>query len=312
MKVLFVSSGNTKGGVSPIISNQGQSLIDQGIEVDFFAIKGRGFWSYFRHIFILRRHLKVHKYDLIHSHYSFTSFVSALAGARPLVVSLMGSDVISDRISRPLIYLFYNCFWDKTIVKSRDMYECLKLRNIEVIPNGVNISRFCTLEKKDCLDKLGWDISKKHVIFASDPNRKEKNFKLASLAIELLPVTYEVVVHNLKDVSNEDIAIYMNAGDVLILSSLQEGSPNVIKEAMACNCPIVATNVGDIQWVLDDTAGCFVTTFQLEDMKDKIIRALEFGRKTNGRERIIKLGLDAETVARKLIEIYLKVLKIKY
>ena len=104
MKVLFVSSGNAKDGISPIVRNQRQSLINQGIHVDFFTIKGKGFWSYFRHIFILRKYLKTNKFDIIHSHYSYSSYVAALAGARPLVVSLMGSDVLSDRFSSLFIY----------------------------------------------------------------------------------------------------------------------------------------------------------------------------------------------------------------
>lgn len=311
MKILFVSSGNAKGGISPIVLNQGQSLIDLGLEVHFFSIRGKGFWSYLRHISFLRRHLKTNTYDLVHSHYSFTSFISAIANAKPLVVSLMGSDVMSDKLVRPLIIFFYRFFWDKTIVKSRDMYNCLNLRNIEIIPNGVNLSRFDSLPKIDCQLKLGWAINKKHLIFAADPDRKEKNFDLTRRAIESLPPRYEVVLHYLKDVSHTDVPIYMNAADVLILSSLQEGSPNVIKEAMACNCPVVATDVGDINWILGNTAGCFISGFKVEDLSNKIIKAIDFGQKTNGRERIKELGLDASSVANKLVTIYTNVIKSK-
>ena len=97
--------------------------------------------------------------------------------------------------------------------------------------------------------------------------------------------------------------------ELVILTSLWEGSPNVIKEAMACNCPIVSTNVGDVRWVIGDTEGCYITSFDPEDVAEKIKLALEFGKRTNGRDRIIELGLDSETIAKRLIDIYSKVLE---
>jgi teichuronic acid biosynthesis glycosyltransferase TuaC len=311
MKVLFVSSGNAKDGISPIVKNQGQSLINQGIIVDFFTIKGKGFWSYFFHIFILRKYLRTNKFDIIHSHYSFTSYVAALAGAKPLVVSLMGSDVISNKFARLLILFFHKLFWDKIIVKSMDMYQCLGSKKIKIIPNGVNIDKINPLDKKNCQDKLGWNNEKRHILFAANPGRAEKNFSLARMSMESLQNDYEIVVHILKDVPHEDIPIYMNACDVLILSSLHEGSPNVVKEAMACNCPIVTTSVGDVKWVLGNTDGCFISSFDPSDYKEKIKLALEFSEKygmTKSRDRIVKLGLDSVTIAKKIIDVYQKVL----
>jgi len=136
MKVLFISSGNFKGGISPIVRNQGQSLINQGINVEYFTIKGRGFLAYFRHIFILRKYLRTNKFDIIHAHYSFASYVASFASARPLVVSLMGSDVKSNRYISLMILFFHKYFWDSTIVKSEDMYQSLNLNKTEVILTG--------------------------------------------------------------------------------------------------------------------------------------------------------------------------------
>jgi len=314
VKVLFVSSGNAKEGISPIVWNQGQSLINKGIDVDFFTIKGKGIWNYLRHIFILRKYLKTNKFDIIHSHYSFTSYVAALAGAYPLVASLMGSDILSHRYSRLLIIFFRKFFWSRTIVKSMEMYKCLGIKEIEVIPNGVNLDAINYLDKINCKNKLGWVNEKKYILFAADPDRAEKNFSLARKSIGLLQNDYNIVLYILEDIPTDEISFYLNAADVLILCSFHEGSPNVIKEAMACNCPIVTTDVGDVKWILGNSDGCFITSFRKEDVAEKIKLAIRFREKhryTKGRERLIKLGLDSKTVAGKIIELYNDVLKIK-
>lgn len=103
----------------------------------------------------------------------------------------------------------------------------------------------------------------------------------------------------------------INSSDFLLLTSFREGSPQVIKEAMACNCPIVSTDVGDIKWVIGNTEGCYLTTFDPKVVAEKLKMAIEFAQtkgRTNGRDRIIQLGLDAESVAKKVLEVYQKVL----
>jgi teichuronic acid biosynthesis glycosyltransferase TuaC len=71
----------------------------------------------------------------------------------------------------------------------------------------------------------------------------------------------------------------LNAADLLLLTSLTEGSPQVIKEAMACNCPIVATDVGDIREIIGYTDGCYITTFKPSDVAVKIQAAFLLGKK---------------------------------
>jgi len=104
----------------------------------------------------------------------------------------------------------------------------------------------------------------------------------------------------------EEVNLFYNAADVLLLTSFHEGSPNVIKEAMACNCPIVSTDVGDVRDIIENTEGCYITTFQPEDIADKIKRALEYGQRTKGRENI--KHLDINTVAQRIIKVYKTVL----
>ncbi|WP_051476073.1 glycosyltransferase family 4 protein [Aquimarina megaterium] len=301
MDVLFVSSGNTKNGISPIVFNQGNSLIKLGHDVSFFTIKGKGFSGYLKHIFILRKFLKHHSYDIIHAHYSLSAIVVALAGGKPLIVSLMGSDVKASFLLKYLIRIFNFFFWNKIIVKSLDMKTSSGIKTVNVLPNGVDFKKFRPFSRKEALEITQWDSNKRHILFAANPKRKVKNYQLAKSAFELLDHK-DIELQSLIDIPNTQMPAYFNAADVIILTSFWEGSPNVIKEAMACNCKIVAVNVGDIKETIRNTPGCFVTGFNKTDIANKIDKALQYPKKTEGRIHISHL--DSEVIAPKLISIY--------
>ena len=116
----------------------------------------------------------------------------------------------------------------------------------------------------ECLQKTSDSINlkkseKKYIIWCSNPNRPEKNWPLAQAAVESVKCNVEgVELVAVYDKTPEEVCTYMNAADCLLLTSDSEGSPNVIKEAMACNCPIVTTDVGDVEERLHDLEGCFV------------------------------------------------------
>lgn len=125
MRVLFIASGN-HGAVSPVVGNQAEALMSEGIEIEWYLLKGKGIKGYLKNVKPLRQYLKEHKYDAIHAHYSLTAFVASLAGAKPLVVSLMGSDVKAAGWYKFIIRLFAWLFrWKAIIVKSNDMYLSL-------------------------------------------------------------------------------------------------------------------------------------------------------------------------------------------
>ncbi|WP_271782593.1 glycosyltransferase family 4 protein [Aquimarina algiphila] len=305
MEILFISSGNTKNGISPIVFNQGNSLIKLGHRVSFFTIKGKGFKGYLKHIFILRKFLKHHSYDVVHAHYSLSAAVAALAGGQPLVVSLMGSDVKASFLLRYLIKIFNFFFWKKIIVKSQDMKMSCGIKATTILPNGVDFKKFKPFSKKEAIETTGWNPNKQHVLFAANPKRKVKNYHLAQSAFELLH-HQDVELHSLTDIPNIQMPAYFNAADVILLTSHWEGSPNVIKEAMACNCKIVAVDVGDIKETIGNTSGCYVTSFNKTEIADKIDKALQYLKQPEGRNHIAHLS--SEIIAPKLISIYNDVL----
>ena len=321
MKVLFVSSGNNKFGISPIVKAQGESLKKGEFEVEYFTLVGKGYRGYICNILRLSKYIKANRFDLVHSHFFLSSVVATLSHPPKLVVSLMGSDAYTSNLWNFLIKSFHKR-WDATIVKSEKMKEVLGLDDLYIIPNGVDFDRFYSIEKQTAREKLGWN-KKRYVLFASSSGRPEKNFLLAKEAVELLNEK-EIELVTLKDIPHDLIVYYLNAADVLLMTSKYEGSPNIIKEAMACNCPIVSTDVGDVRWVIGETEGCFLISEKsnekretisaelIKETSDKLREALKFAEKvgrTKGRDRIIGLGLDSETVAKKIISIYKRVLR---
>jgi len=306
LKILFVSSGNSRAGITSLVLNQGNSLIEADVNVEYFAIKKKGILGYLKSIKPLRKHLRNNKYDLIHAHYTFSGMVCSLAMPRfPVVVSIMGSDVNNHWILKHIARLFVKCIWSKTIVKSFKLKKALRVEKIEVIPNGVDMEQFKPLDKKSCQEQLGWTETSKHLLFAADPKRKDKNFKLTEKAFKLLGAS-EYTLHVLGNVSNKKVPLLMNAADAVLLSSPAEGSPNVIKEAMACNCPIVSTDVGDVREIFGGIDGSYIAEANPISFSENIQKAISFGRKTVGRDRIYYL--DSKTIAKKIVSLYNEIL----
>jgi glycosyltransferase involved in cell wall biosynthesis len=306
MRVLFVSSGNSTGGLSPIVKNQGDSLVKQGIQLDFYTLKGKGLWSYLRNIFILHKYLKENQYTLIHGHYLFSGVIAAFAGARPLVISLMGSDIMHFKLMIPVVRLITRLYKLKIIVKTEEMFNLLKIKNVSIIPNGVDIQKFRPYSKYEVQKLLGWDTGKRHVLFPASEERDEKNYQLLLKAIEMIDDD-NIVLHTMANIANDKVPDYYNASDIVVLTSLREGSPNVIKEAMACNVPIVSVDVGDVKKNIMNINGCFICSFDPHDVVEKIIEALDFSRnekRTNSRERLIELGLDSTSTANRIKKVY--------
>lgn len=303
MKVLFVSRGDPNGEAKPVVKNQGLSLIAHGVDLVFFTIQGKGLLGYLRSAIRLKHHLKKHKYDVVHAHYFHSAVVATLLFPSCLVVSLMGSDVMSDKMSRISIRLFNRLFWKVCVVKSAAMKDRLGIDDVQVISNGVDMELFIEIDRTKALEKTGWHKNKKHILFAARPDRPEKNYQLAERACRYFDEN-EVELHALSNIPRMDMPYYYNACDAVLLTSLWEGSPNVIKEAMACNRPIVSTDVGDVRALFDGVSNCFLSSSDELEIYNHLKKVICSQTKSKSRDRLFMLGLDSATIARKLIEIY--------
>lgn len=306
MKVLFVSSSNHAGGISPITFRQGESLKQAGVSVSYFTMRGRGLRGYLASVVPLRRLIRQSKSDVVHAHFALSGFVAAIASKAPVVVSLMGSDLQERAWMNRLIRFFCRKVWQGVVVKSDRLRQVAGCSRVVVIPNGVDTWVFHPSRRLDACRSLGWSDEKVHIVFGADPLRVEKNFSLAERALALMGRT-DVELHLLKGVEPAAVPLWLQAAHVVLLTSTYEGSPNVIKEAMACGRPVVTTDVGDVRQVIGDTPGCFV----VENHPSGVAKALEAAvgfalshPRTAGPDRINLLGLDAASVAAKLVKVY--------
>lgn len=323
MKLLFVVSGNVKPfDITPFIKAQGDALIEKGFDLFYFRVEGRGLKNYWKSIFHLRNYIKNNKVDLIHAHYSLCGWVAVLATRKiPIVLSLMGSDAMGDFAGKKKIKIksrffmfltwFIQPFVKAIISKSSGIEKIVYRKKVSyIIPNGVQLKNFFTSERGfRC--KLGLKKEIKYILFLGSPVDVNKNYTLAKDAIKLLNRA-DVELINVFNASHETVAEYLNSVDVFVSCSFAEGSANVIKEAMACNCPMVVTNAGDAEWVIGSEPGCFISSYEPEQFANDLTRALKYSdhyHRTNGRKRITELGLDSDAVTEKLIQVYKRVLK---
>lgn len=306
MKVLFVSSGNKKNGISQIVFNQGEAIRENGIDLDYFTIDGKGLNGYRKNLIPLRKAIRKGNYDIIHAHYSLCGFLVTLASPifSTIIVSLMGS-FKKNTIKYTLVRILAFMRWKAVIVKSERMKSQISINESLIIPNGVQVDRFNDSQnRKQIRVELGFLDSEKIVVFVSNPDRIEKNFSLCKDSVAKIN-NGNIKLVSVFNMPYEEVVKYMLAADVLMLTSFSEGSPNVIKEAMAACCPIVTTNVGDVEYVLHNVEGCYIMdTYSSDEGAALLEKALDFNKRTSGMEKLKSLGLTANEVAQKIISVY--------
>jgi glycosyltransferase involved in cell wall biosynthesis len=162
-----------------------------------------------------------------------------------------------------------------------------------VIPNGVDLKLFRPLERSECQRTLGWDPARRHVLFPASPSRPVKRFALAEAAVALANENgADVQLHALDGVAHEDVPVWLNAASAVLLTSAHEASPVIVKEALACNVPVVSVDVGDVGERIAEVDGCFIAAPTPGDLADKLARTLAHPGRIAGREGIAELSLE--------------------
>ncbi|MDA0747641.1 MAG: glycosyltransferase [bacterium] len=293
-------------GLGAFVASQVQSLQTAGLNVNvLFLDMKRTRWELARGIFRVRKQLASKHYDLVHAHFGYNGIPACLQNRAPVVISFCGTDLVHPKlrpISRWVARRANAC-----IVKSSALLNPLGYP-ASVIPNGVNLDRFQPGNKTEARSRLNLDPSARYALFAANPARPEKQYSLAEAAVQQAHkqgLALELLrMHNRPQ---EEVPHYLNAADILLLTSTHEGSPNVVKEAMACNLPIVSTDVGDVRNLLSNTHHTAICDPTPEALAAGLTTVLSDSAPSNGRDHI--KPFSAEVIAARIITLYRQVLE---
>ena len=302
MKCLIVASYN-KGRFAPFISEQSDALGKEGCVIAFFGIQGKGFRGYLKNLLALKRKIKEFQPDVVHAHYGLSGLLANLQRIAPVVTTYHGSD-INDRKILPFSKMAMRLSAWNVFVSKKTMEIARPKKKYTLQPCGIDLSDLQLAEKSEARQKLGLEKGKRYILFAGAFDNQVKNAPLAKEAVSLLKDA-PVELLELKGYSREEVMLLMCAADAFLMTSFSEGSPQVIKEALACGCPIVSVDVGDVGERTKGVEGCYVTDSRHpQDLAELLQKAFLFEGKTRGREKVMADKLDNESVARQLIEIY--------
>lgn len=304
MKVLIVANFNM-GHFSPFVVEQVNSISKLGVEFEYFGVVGKGPLGYLRNLPALKRMIKEFRPDIVHAHYGLSGLFATLQKKIPAIVTYHGSDIHKGGLILFLSRIaMYKAVWN--IIVSNPLCKIANIkRNVSVIPCGADEKMFVPMNKEVVRAKLGWGKSEKVVAFAGAFDREVKNPQLAKDAIHVIS---DARILELKGYSRKEVNFIFNAVDCLLMTSHNEGSPQVIKEAMLCGTPIVSVDVGDVKDVCGLTEGTYICKATPQDIAASLNKAFTFGKRTDGRKRIIQLGLTNELVAKKILAIYTNIL----
>lgn len=304
IRLLIVCSKNS-GNFAPFILDQAVALEKAGVKLEFFGVEGKGWLGYLQNRKLLLKQMATFKPDLIHAHYGLSGLLANLQRKVPVVTTYHGSDINDRKVfwfsKLAMLFSKHNIF-----VSKKNLDKAKLKHRFSLLPCGVDLDFFKPIPKKTAREKMGLPLKDKMVLFSGSFNNPVKNAYLAHQVIELLHATYLI---ELRNYSREQVCWLMNAADACIMTSRSEGSPQFVKEAMACNCPVVSVDVGDVAEVMGDTDGCFIADYTPENLAEKMELALKRKKTMGGRQRLIDLMLSNNEVARNLIEIYNEVLK---
>ena len=310
MKLLIVASYNS-GHFSPFVTEQANALVKQGYTVDYFGIVGKGFLGYLSNHKKLLSKIREFKPDIIHAHYGLSGLLAVMQFRVPTVITFHNGETLS-----PIPNLLSSLGALKAnhviyVAKHIRQKSYFKARNFTILPCGINLDDCTIVPKEDARKMLNLEKDKKYILFGGAFDNLRKNFPLLRQAISLMPEKEDIVCLEMKNLSRAECVLRMCACDLFALPTKSEGSPQALKESMACNCPIVATGVADIKHLLGDLEGHYICTFDPENVASQIKKAFEFNKRTNGRQRIVDLGLCNDLIAKRLETVYEEVLRKK-
>ena len=267
----------------------------------------------------LRRLVREYRPDIVHAHYgSLTAFVCAVATRGPLVITCRGSDLNPSPMDGPLRsvaqkLLSHLAVWRASAIicvsrRLRDRLWWCKDKAV-VIPTGIDMEQFRPIPKREARKHLGWEDNERVVLFNAGRTPKVKRLDLAESSVAVMRQrTGEVrFVMLVGDTPHQEIPMYLSGADCLLMTSDHEGSPDIIKEALACDLPIVSVDVGDVSERLEGVRPSKIVPRDPHAIGSAAADIVLSEQKSNGRE-VVK-NISATAVRDKIVELYRRVLR---
>jgi teichuronic acid biosynthesis glycosyltransferase TuaC len=305
----------------PFQVQQVRFLRESGVEVDVFYFRGaKNPINYLKALLRLRRHRPYAEraYDLVHAQFGQAALLP-WPKRLPLVITFHGVDMLGQLSAagrmtlqgKLLVWLGRMAarFADAVIIVSDEMRKNLPAsKPLHILPTGVDLAALPALTTQEARRELGLDSAERLVLFVGNPRDPLKRFARAREAVDVLNEKMAARLILGWDMPHQEIIKLMRACDVLVVTSLQEGSPTIVKEALACDLAVVSVVVGDVVERLRGVDGCEVVP---DDRPGTIAAALErsLARTTRVRGRDAVMMLDERVLADRLIKIYRSVVE---
>jgi len=310
------------------VEQQIKSLREIGLDVDVLFVDraGKGMCAYLGLRKQICARIRDSQPDLVHVMYGgvMAELVTRAVQDRPTVVSFCGSDLSGELWSGALrkIISLYGVLASRkasrrataVVVKSKNLLDALLDDEVrakaKIIPNGVNLEIFMPLNREACRKQLGWDPDHFHVLFPTTCGDPRKRPGLAQTAVKIVNnLGIKTDLHKLQGIAHSQVPVVLNASDVLLSTSFYEGSPNVLKEALACDVPVVSVDVGDVGERIQGIKGCHLALPTPEDLAAKLCLVHGSSRRVEGRASMEKLS--HKNIALCLREFYSALLKLE-
>lgn len=290
------------------VKEQIDSLTKLGVENDVFFMNTReyGKWEYLKALIRLRKHLSNNNYDIIHCHHSYSAVIYLCTLKIFKKKNVLSYQNDPEREGGKLLFLILYQTFDLIILKNKSPE--IKYSKTTFLPNGVNIDFFAPIDKVSSKQKLNLHENKRYIVFMDSYNRRtQKRIDRFMETIRILKSKYSLMDIEPLVLTNTErslIPAYLCSSELHLLTSDFEGSPNSVKECLACNVPVVSTPVGSVAELIADIDGCYISeTFNPEELAKLVITSLN-DKKFSSRDQLTRKELDINTVAKKLFNLY--------
>lgn len=321
MKVLIVAREKARSysiKIAPFVVEQAEALQYAGCEIDYYILQSKGPLAYLKERKGLLKKIAAFKPDIIHAHYGLCGITAVLQNKVPVVTTFHNGETHSWYVN--LLSSLFSLRSKHVIYVAQHIRDLafFKAKHYTILPCGVNMEECKITPFAEARKQLGWSNDKKYILFGGAFDNLRKNYPLLKQAIKLTG-RKDIEVIEMKGFNRKECVLRMCACDCFALPTHNEGSPQTLKEAMACGCPIVATDVADISHLLGNLPGHFLLrnpkkTKERWDADEQTlgefvlllncVLALPLGYRTVGRERLLAMKLSNEQIAERLIEIY--------